>query len=39
MDGQTDRGQDRWTDRRAETDKSDFIGHCPTNVKCAMTKN
>ena len=27
---------DEWTDRRTDgqTDWSDFIGHCPTNVEC-----
>ena len=31
MDGQTDGRKDQWTDR--QTDKSNFIGRCPTNVE------
>ena len=31
MDGQTDGRMDEWPDR--QTEESDFIGHCPTNIE------
>ena len=33
MNGQTDGQNNGGTDRQMDTDKSDFIGCCPTNVE------